>query len=862
VRTSPAWLAFGIALAACGGKKPTEVVPPTSTVSIEPEDPSLAIGASVTLSATARDAAGAVVSGRQVAWTTSAAQVATVDPTSGVVTAVSVGLAVIKATIDRKFDQVIVTVMPPVTAVQVTARRTTVGISGTLQLTATTRDVNGNALAGRAVAWSSSDETRARVSQTGLVSGVAAGSVTITATSEGVAGTIGVAIADLPLPQISGVSPATLGPGVTATISGANFDTNLADLDVTVAGVPVTVTAATATQVTVQLPTFVPCQPTQNVTVSLTGVAGTATRAHPLQVARQRSVAVGELLVLSGLDLRCNELPSTPARYALAVVNASRTPSGAVGFEFRGLGGVATASAAPAIAAPLLTWASVGGTAMSFVSPLRRAAVALHQREHMAWLERERALARQLGGSPRRARRAMQMRAPAGRLQGSTSAMSQQFARGVPLDVGATTTLKIRTSDVNCTASKDVPARVVHVGPKSVILESTDAPLATTMDADYVALGTEYDNTMHDVLLHHFGNPLAFDDSTDANGKIVMLFTKAVNDRSANLLGFVTVCDFFPPTTPGASASNQAEIFYARVPTTAEVNYNTINSRVGWMHIMRGTLIHEAKHLVAYAERFRTPVEAELEESWLEEGTAQAAIEFWGRATYYAGKAAWKGNAGYEQTMRCDARPADAGCGGQPSIIMDHFLFLFGYYESIETKSYFSSARDDSNIYGSAWLLTRWAADHYATDEAAFFRSVTQSYTQTGLTNIEARIGRDFTSFHTDFMMALYADDVAGLAPPASARYTIPSWNMRDMFLGISQNFSRGGQPVPVFPLRMRAASFGAFTADVGTLLGGSAAYVELSGTPTAPQVLDLRAPGGLAVPESSTLRLAILRVQ
>jgi hypothetical protein len=862
VRTFPACLALGVALAACGGKEPTQVGPPTSTVSIEPEDPSLAIGATVTLSATARDAAGAVVTGRQVAWTTSTAQVATVDATSGVVTAVNVGLAVIKATIDQKFDQVIVTVMPPVATVQVTARRTTVGISGTLPLTATMRDVNGAALTGRAVAWSSSDENKARVSPAGVVSGVATGNVTITATSEGVAGTIAMAIADVPPLQISGVSPATLGPGVTATISGANFDANLADLDVTVAGLPVTVAAGTATQVTVQIPAFVPCQPTQNVTVSVTGVAGTVTRAHPLQVARQRSVAVGELLVLGGLDLRCNELPSTPARYALAVINTSRTPGAAVAFEFRGLGGVATASAAPAVAAPLLTWAGAGGTAMSFVSPMRGVATALQRREHLAWLERERQLVRELGGSPRRARRAAQMRAPAGRLQGGMGTPSQQLAAGVPLEVGAMTTLKIRTSEVNCTASRDVPARVVHVGPRSVVLESTDAPLATTMDADYVALGTEYDNTMHDVLLQHFGDPLAFDDSTDANGKIVMLFTKAVNDRSANLLGFVTACDFFPPTTPGASASNQAEIFYARVPTTTEVNYSNINSKVGWMHIMRGTLIHEAKHLVGYAERFRTPVEAAIEESWLEEGTAQAAIEFWGRATYYAGKAAWKGNATYEQTMRCDARPADAACGGQPSIIMDHFLFLFGYYESIETKSYFSSARDDSNVYGSAWLLTRWAADHYASDEAAFFRSVTQSYTQTGLTNIEARIGRDFTSFHTDFMMALYADDVAGLAPPASARYTIPSWNMRDMFLGISQNFSRGGQPVPVFPLRMRAASFGAFSADVGTLLGGSAAYVELSGTPTAPQVLDLRAPTGLAVPENSTLRLAILRVQ
>jgi hypothetical protein len=861
VRRSAACLSFAIALTACGGRT-TEPAPTTSTVSISPDDPSLAIGATITLSATPRDAAGAIVPNRPVAWATSAANIATVNASTGLVTAVSPGLAVIGATIDQRSDQVLVTVIAPVASIQVTARRMTVGISGTLQLTATTRDGNGTTLSGRDVAWTSSNEATARVSSSGVVTGVAVGGATITATSEGVAGTFAIIIADVPPPQISDVSPATLGPGVTATITGANFDANPADLEVTVSGIPATVTAATATRLTVQLPSFLPCQPTQNVAVSVSGVGGTATHAHRLQVARQRSVAVGEVLLLSGLDLRCNELPSTPARYALAVINSSRTPSASVGFELRGLGGTATAATAPAVAAPLLTWASAGGRVAGLVSPLRRGAIALHGREHAARLERERRLTRQLGGSPRRALRAERMRGAAGLAPGGTPTLTRRSAAPVPLEVGATTTLKIRTSDVNCTDSKDVVARVVYVGPTSVILESTDAPLANTMDADYVALGTEYDTKMHDVLVQHFGNPLAYDASTDANGRIVMLFAKAVNDRSANLLGFVTACDFFAPTVQGAAASNQAEIFYARVPTSTNVNYNSINTRVGWMHVMRGTLIHEAKHIVGYAERFATPVEAELEESWLEEGTAQAAIELWGRATYYAGKATWKGNATYANTMHCDVRPSLPECNGQPSIISDHFVFLFGYYENIETRAYFSSARDDNSVYGSAWLLTRWAADHHASDEAAFYRSVTQSYTQTGLANVEARIGRDFASFHADFMMALYADDLPGLTPPASARYMVPSWNLRDMFLGMSQDFTRGGQPIPAFPLRVRAASFGAFSADVGTLLGGSAAYVELSGTPTAPQTLDLRAPGGTALAESSTLRLAILRVQ
>ncbi len=861
MRRSAPYFALAITVAACGGEKTTAPpAPATNTVSIEPGDPSLAVGATVTLSATPRDATGLVVQGRTVTWTTLAPAVATVNAATGVVTAVSAGLAVVRATIDQKFGQVTVTVVAPVASIEITGRRTAVGVSSTLALTATTRDPSGVLLTGRTITWSTSDATKASVTQAGVVSGVDAGTVTITATTEGVTGSFNLTVVNLPPPQISTVSPATLTPGATVTIDGANFDANAADVDVTIAGVPVTVTAASAGRLTVQIPAFVPCRETGNATVSITGVGGTATRAHPMRVATARSVAVGEVLLLGASDAHCNELPATPGRYALAVLNASEVASSTVGLEFRGLGPAASASAAAARSGPALTWASAGGRIAGLVSPLRGTALALHHRDHLAWLEQERALARRLG-SPRRAFAAARGRHDAQVWPGSTM-LAQRSAAPVPLDVGAATTLKIRSAaDVNCSASQNVAARVVYVGTRSVILESTDAPLATTMDADYVALGTKYDEVMHDVLVNNFGNPLAFDASLDNNGRVVMLFTKAVNDRAANLLGFVTTCDFFP--TLDAPASNQAEIFYARVPTSTEVNYNSINTRVGWLHNMWGTLIHEVKHIVSYAERFQTPVLIDqLEESWLEEATAQAAIEFYARATHYAGKATWKGNTTYANTMRCDVRPTQPECNGQPSLITDHFLFLFSYLEAIETKSYFNSASAENTVYGSGWLLVRWAADHYATDEAAFFRAMTQNWNVTGLRNIESLINRSYAGFQPDFMLSLYADDLSGFAPPAGARYTIPSWNMRDMFLGISQDFNRNGEALPAYPLKVRSSPFGAFTASVGALRGGAAAYVELSGTPTAPQVLELVSPGGTLLPPNSPIRLAILRVE
>jgi hypothetical protein len=76
----------------------------------------------------------------------------------------------------------------PVASVDVQPASSTLAIGKTLQLQATPKDANGNALAGRAVAWSSSSGN-VTVSTSGLATAVSDGSATITATSESKSGT-------------------------------------------------------------------------------------------------------------------------------------------------------------------------------------------------------------------------------------------------------------------------------------------------------------------------------------------------------------------------------------------------------------------------------------------------------------------------------------------------------------------------------------------------------------------------------------------------------------------------------------------------------------------------------------------------
>jgi hypothetical protein len=72
-----------------------------------------------------------------------------------------------------------------VVAVTVSAPSTAIFVGSTSQLTATAKDASGNAVSGAAVTWTSSSDAIATVSTSGLVTGVAPGTATITATSNG-----------------------------------------------------------------------------------------------------------------------------------------------------------------------------------------------------------------------------------------------------------------------------------------------------------------------------------------------------------------------------------------------------------------------------------------------------------------------------------------------------------------------------------------------------------------------------------------------------------------------------------------------------------------------------------------------------
>lgn len=87
---------------------------------------------------------------------------------------------------------------PVLTSVSVSPTPTTVYVGGSRQLTATAKDQYGAAMSGYSFTWSSSNPSAASVSSSGLVSGVAAGSATITASTGGKSGSASVTVSNSP----------------------------------------------------------------------------------------------------------------------------------------------------------------------------------------------------------------------------------------------------------------------------------------------------------------------------------------------------------------------------------------------------------------------------------------------------------------------------------------------------------------------------------------------------------------------------------------------------------------------------------------------------------------------------------------
>lgn len=184
-----------VGLAACGDD--VSITPPPTpplTISGAPVT-AVSVGARVQLQAS-----------EAATWTTSAANVATVDAT-GLVTAVAAGTASITATatadVNRKASVTITVTAPAVRNVTVSPQAVTMNPGGTQGFVA---NVDADAGVARTVTWTSSNTAVVTITSAGVATAVAPGAATITATSTANTAVAGVASVNVRTPTQPRVS--------------------------------------------------------------------------------------------------------------------------------------------------------------------------------------------------------------------------------------------------------------------------------------------------------------------------------------------------------------------------------------------------------------------------------------------------------------------------------------------------------------------------------------------------------------------------------------------------------------------------------------------------------------------------------
>ncbi len=193
----------------------TDPVPTSVTVS--PASVALEVGENQRLNAEVRDQNGDLMTGTTVSWSSANPQVAGVNEW-GTTWAGKVGTTTITARAGTASGTATVTVSsatstPVATSVSVSPSALSLDVGENRGLTAEVRDQNGSLMPGASVTWSSADPGVAGVSQSGTVSGAAAGTTTVTAHAGSATGSAAItvtAVSTDPVPTSVTVSPASV----------------------------------------------------------------------------------------------------------------------------------------------------------------------------------------------------------------------------------------------------------------------------------------------------------------------------------------------------------------------------------------------------------------------------------------------------------------------------------------------------------------------------------------------------------------------------------------------------------------------------------------------------------------------------
>jgi hypothetical protein len=442
---------------------------------------------------------------------------------------------------------------------------------------------------------------------------------------------------------------------------------------------------------------------------------------------------------------------------------------------------------------------------------------------HMRMLERDRALAMELGRRP-----GTRVAPRRGRPGGPRMAITQ----GVPT-VGDLWSLNVASG---CSGALDArTGRVVSVGQHVVVVADTSNPAGGFTTAQYDSIALEFDSIAYPVDTVNFGGPT----DLDGNGRVVAFYTRAVNElsppaSSSVVSGYFSARDLFSAAPESCPRSNEGEIFYMLVPDPTGV----VNSNVRTVPSVRGgtvgTMGHELQHLINASRRIYAngPWNNVLEEVWLNEGLSHISEEL----MFYRTAVGLAPRGNIALSTLTTGPNASRRVAAFNTYANQNFGRFRSWLQRPDTAGAFKN-NDGLAVRGAIWGFLRYAADRRNGNDAQLWYDLVNT-PNAGTANLAAALGVSPTDWLRDFTSAMYADDaVSGIG----VEQQVTSWNFRSVYGGL------GG-----FPLGTRALTNGvaltlsysrgggtAYT-RFGVPMGGFAGVTALSGglPPTSPYSL------------------------
>jgi hypothetical protein len=530
------------------------------------------------------------------------------------------------------------------------------------------------------------------------------------------------------------------------------------------------------------------------------------------------SMNVGDLVTFSGVSNGCLSGTVGGAEFALVAFNSTASGSSLLSATVTGSGlGTAPSSSLLPAAVPLASSPPLALGARTALVPDESFHLRLQARAH-----------EELRGKASAAREWQRTRAPTATNLGTFAVAPSYSSIPAVVAVGDVVTLNVNPN-VGCSSPTYHGARVMAIGTKSIVLADTLNPSGGFTAADYLRFADRFDNIVYPMDTDAFGVP----SDIDRNGRVAILFTRAVNELTPvgagyYVGGFFYERDLYPATStsPGFAcpASNEGEMFYMLVPDpNGTINKNV--RRTGFVDSLTTSVIaHEFQHLINASHRLYVNTSARFvsETTWLNEGLSHIAEEL----LYYreSGK-----------QSRLNLSGADVYTNSRSTYpyfrqdVSANFSRLISYLDGPGDNSPVAD-NDSLATRGATWSFLRYAVDQlYPADGAVWSRF--DNSTTSGLGTLQFALGPvDLPLLFRNWALANYLDDT-GFG--TDARFAHKSWNFRSIYGTVFGGydptgtvFTPLGYPLKVTPLtqgvgapvrvRGTSASYYRFRVDAG----------------------------------------------